>query len=230
MGGKSTSSPRFRVIAGMRRLLLSTNSADKVREFSQILAGLPVELVTPASLGLALEVPETGETFAANAELKARAFHEATGLMAMADDSGLEIDALDGAPGVYSARYGGLPNGEAKNRLVLGQMAGIPPERRGCRYVCEIAIADEDGRLHRCRGTLEGRVASEPRGAGGFGFDPIFYLPERGRTVAELPPEEKNEISHRGRAGRSAREILSRLLSGDGNHEVTKDSKRHEDS
>jgi XTP/dITP diphosphohydrolase len=195
----------------MRKLLLSTNSVDKVREFSQILAGLPVELVTPASLGLALDVPETGETFAANAELKARAFHEATGLMAMADDSGLEIDALDGAPGVYSARYGGLSNGEAKNRLVLRQMSGVPPERRGCRYVCEIAVVDEEGKLRRCRGTLEGQVAGEPRGEGGFGFDPIFYLPERGRTVAELSLEEKNEISHRGRAGRCARDLLSRL-------------------
>jgi XTP/dITP diphosphohydrolase len=201
-----------------------------VREFSEILAGLPVELVTPASLGLALDVAETGETFAANAELKARAFHEATGLMAMADDSGLEIDSLDGAPGVYSARYGGLPNGEAKNRLVLDQMAGVPPERRGCRYVCEIAIADENGGLHRCRGTLEGRVAGEPRGEGGFGFDPIFWLPERDRTVAELSLAEKNEISHRGRAGLCARELLSRLLDKDGNHQDTKHTKRHKDS
>ena len=194
------------------KLLISTNNPDKVREFTQILAGLPLEIVTPSSLGLRLEAEETGATFAENAELKARAFHEATGLPSLADDSGLEVEALDGAPGVYSARYQGLPDGEAKNRLVLHQMEEVPWERRDCRYVAELAIVDEKGKLHRCRGILNGKVAMEPRGQGGFGFDPIFFVPSRGRTVAEMAPEEKNRISHRGKAGRCARRVLEKLL------------------
>ncbi len=194
------------------KLLLSTNNPDKVREFTQILAGLPLEIVTPASMGLSLEVPETGATFAENAALKARAFHEATGLLSLADDSGLEVDALNGAPGVYSARYGGLPDGEAKNRLVLQQMEGVPWEKRDCRYVAELAIVDEGGELHRCRGTLKGKVAMEPRGQGGFGFDPIFLVPSKGRTVAEMTAEEKHRISHRGKASRCARRVLEKLL------------------
>lgn len=196
------------------KLLLSTNNPDKVRELKRILSGLPLEIVTPADLGLSLHVEETGRSFAENAALKARAFHEASGLTSLADDSGLEVEALGGAPGIYSARYGGLPNGEAKNRLLLQQMEGIPWERRDCRYVAEIAIVDEEGRIHRCRGTLEGKVAMEPRGHGGFGFDPIFYVPSMARTVAELTPEEKDRISHRGKAGRCARRVLERLLSG----------------
>ncbi|MGE5620673.1 MAG: RdgB/HAM1 family non-canonical purine NTP pyrophosphatase [Sphingomonadaceae bacterium] len=196
----------------MRRLLLSTNNPDKVREFAQILAGLPLEIVTPAQLGLKLEVTETGATFAENAALKARAFHEATGLLSLSDDSGLEVEALGGAPGVYSARYGGLPNGEAKNRLLLRQMEGVSWERRDCRYVCEIAIVDEEGRLRRCRGILKGKVALEPRGEGGFGFDPIFFVPSMGRTVAEMTTEEKNRISHRGKAGRCARRVIEQIL------------------
>lgn len=195
----------------MLKLLLSTNNPDKVREFSEILKGLPVEIVTPASLGLTLEVEETGKTFAENAALKARAYHEATGLTTLADDSGLEVAALEGAPGVYSARYRGLPNGDAKNRLLLREMEGVPWEQRDCRYVCAIAIVDESGKLHRCRGVLKGKIAWEPRGEAGFGFDPIFYVPRYGRTVAEMTPEEKNRISHRGRAGRCARKVLEEL-------------------
>lgn len=194
------------------KLLLSTNNPDKVREFTQILAGLPLELVTPASLGLKLEVQETGATFAENAALKARAFHEASGLPSLADDSGMEVEALDGAPGVYSARYGGLPDGETKNRLLLRQLDEVPWEKRDCRYVAELAIVDERGELHRCQGILKGKVATEPRGRGGFGFDPIFFVPSEGRTLAEMAPEEKNRISHRGKAGRCARRVLEKLL------------------
>ena len=197
----------------MRKLLLATNNPDKVREYAQILAGLPIEIVTPSSLGLSLEIEETGSTFAENAALKARAFHQATGLLSLADDSGLEVEALNGAPGVHSARYAGLPNGEQKNRLLLRQMQGVPWEKRDCRYVAEIAIVDEEGKLHRCRGILNGKVALEPKGKGGFGFDPIFYVPCEGRTVAEMSPEEKNRISHRGKAGRCARRVLERLVS-----------------
>ncbi len=198
-----------------RRLLLSTNNPDKVREFREILAGLPLEVVTPASLRLELEVNETGTTFAENAAIKARAFHDATGLLSLADDSGLEVDALGGEPGVYSARYAGLTDGPVKNRFLLEKLAGVPWERRGGRYVCEIAIVDEAGRLHRCRGVMRGKIALEARGEGGFGYDPIFYIPRYRRTVAEMSPELKNRISHRGRAGRRARAILERLLEAD---------------
>jgi len=196
----------------VRKLLLSTNNPDKVREYSQILEGLPFEIVTPSSLGLSLEVEETGHTFAENAALKARAFHQATGLLSLADDSGLEVDALGGKPGVLSARYEGLPNGERKNRLLLKQMEGVPWEKRDCRYVAEIAIVDESGKLYRCRGELSGKIAWEPKGTGGFGFDPIFYVPRYHCTVAEMSPEQKNRISHRGKAGRCARRILEKLL------------------
>ncbi|HEX2923605.1 MAG TPA: RdgB/HAM1 family non-canonical purine NTP pyrophosphatase [Chloroflexota bacterium] len=194
------------------KLLIATNNQDKVREFREILEGLPVEVVTPAELGLQLEVEETGTTFAQNAALKARAFHKASGLAALADDSGLEVDALDGEPGVYSSRYAGLPNGEVKNRFMLQKLEGVPWEKRGARYVCEIAIVDEKGRIHRCRGTLRGKIALEPKGRGGFGYDPIVYIPSKRKTVAEMSPEEKNAISHRGLAGRRARVILERMI------------------
>ena len=196
----------------MRRLLLSTNNPGKVREFQEVLAGLPLDIVTPASLGLQMEVPETGSTFAENAAIKARAYHEATGLLSLSDDSGLEVDALDGAPGVYSARYAGLPDGAEKNRYVLRRLAEVPWEDRGGRYVCEIAVVDESGRLYRCRGVMKGKIALEPKGEDGFGFDPIFYVPRFRRTVAQMPLELKNRISHRGRAGRKAREVLEKLI------------------
>ncbi len=200
-------------MVSVRRLLLSTNNPDKVREFQEILAGLPLEIITPASIGLQLEVAETGSTFAENAAIKARAFHEGTGLLSLSDDSGLEVDALDGAPGVYSARYMGLPDGEGKNRYVLDQLKEVPWEDRGGRYVCEIAIVDEAGKLYRCRGVMKGKIAMEPKGEEGFGFDPIFYIPRYRRTVAQMPLELKNRISHRGRAGRRARAALERLIS-----------------
>lgn len=194
-----------------QRLLIATTNPDKIRELREILGGLPVELVTPTDLGIDLEVAETGETFAANAEIKARAWHDRTGLLTLAEDSGLEIDALGGWPGVESARWAG-DDYTLKNRLIVERLAGVPDERRTCRYVCVIAILDCPGRLYTATGTVEGRVAGEPRGTGGFGYDPIFYLPDRGRTMAELAPEQKHAISHRGRAARLAREILLRIL------------------
>lgn len=196
----------------VRKLLLSTNNPDKVREFREILAGLPLEVVTPADVGLNLEVEETGSTFAENAALKARAFHEASGLLSLSDDSGLEVDALGGEPGVYSSRYAGLPNGAEKNQLILAKLEGLPAKQRGCKYVCEIVIVDEDGRLYRCRGVMEGQIAFKARGDGGFGFDPIFFVPRYGRTVAQLSAEMKNRVSHRGRAGRRALKVLQKLM------------------
>jgi XTP/dITP diphosphohydrolase len=198
----------------MRKLLLSTNNPGKVREFREIFADLPLEVIAPASLGLQMEVAETGTTFAENAAIKARAFHDATGLLSLSDDSGIEIDALGGGPGVYSARYAGLPDGAQKNQFVLQQLEQTLWGDRGCQYVCEIAIVDEAGNLYRCRGIMKGRIALQPKGDGGFGYDPIFYVLRYRRTVAEMPSELKNRISHRGRAGARAKRLLERLTAG----------------
>lgn len=199
------------------RVLLATNNPGKVREYCEILDGLPVELVTPQELGLAVEVPETGETYEENARRKASAYAAASGLVALADDSGLEVDALGGEPGVRSHRYdGGLGSDAERYRLLLRRLEGVPPERRTARFRCVIAIATPRGQVHICEGECSGLILGEPRGEGGFGYDPVFWLPELGRTMAELAPEEKNRVSHRGRAGLKAREILLRLLAADG--------------
>jgi XTP/dITP diphosphohydrolase len=195
------------------RLLLATTSADKIRELREILADLPITLLTPADLGLKLEVEETGTTFRENADLKARAYWDAAGLPCLAEDSGFEVDALDGAPGVQSARWEGSDY-LRKNRLVIERLSGIDGSARRCRYVCVIAFAGRQGRLHHARGELVGRVAHEPVGTGGFGYDPIFYLPRLRRTLAQLPSEIKNTLSHRGRAGRRIRPAIERELLG----------------
>ena len=195
------------------RLLLATTSADKIREFRQIFADLPLTLLTPADLGLRLDVEETGATFRENADLKARAFWQAAGVPCLAEDSGFEVDALGGAPGVQSARWEGSDYAR-KNRLVIERLAGLSGGARRCRYVCVIAFAGHDGELDPARGELVGRVAKRPAGAGGFGYDPIFYLPRVRRTLAQLPPEAKNALSHRGRAGRRIRPAVERELLG----------------
>ena len=160
------------------------------------------------------EVEETGSTFLENALLKARAVAAATGCLALADDSGLEVDALNGAPGVRSARFAGPGADDAeRNRRLLQMLQGVPPERRTARYVAAIAIADPAGEARTTAATCEGAIAPSPRGEGGFGYDPIFLLPDRGLTMAEISPEEKNRISHRGRALQQARGILLEMLS-----------------
>lgn len=198
---------------GRTRVLLATNNPGKVREYREILAGLPIELVTPQEIGLALEIPETGATYEENARRKARAFAAASGLLALADDSGLEVDALGGEPGVHSHRYDGGQGSDAERyRLLLSRLEGVPMAQRTARFRCVIAVATPEGELYTCEGECPGVILTEPRGDGGFGYDPVFWLPEMGRTMAELAPEEKNRVSHRGRAGRKAREILLRLL------------------
>jgi XTP/dITP diphosphohydrolase len=198
------------------RLVLATNNPGKVREFRELLAGCGFELSTPAELGTVFEVEETGATFEENARLKAAAAAQLTGLPALADDSGLEVDALDGRPGIYSARYAGpgrtgtLSESE-QCQLVLGELAGIPDERRTARFRCVIAIALPGGTMHTTEGAFEGRIAHAPRGDRGFGYDPIFLVPERGVTSAELPPAEKNALSHRGQAAREACRLLKEL-------------------
>jgi XTP/dITP diphosphohydrolase len=201
-------------------VILATTNADKVREYRNILAGLSARVQTAAEAGLDLDVEETGATFTENALLKARAYAaaaDATGIQAwiLADDSGIEVDALDGAPGVYSTRWAGHTDGAGRNRLLLERLAGVPDAARTARFRCVIALRAPDGREFLLDGTVEGRIAQAPTATprGGFGYDPIFYLPDRGCTMADLPPEEKDAISHRGRAGAAARAILVRELS-----------------
>ena len=193
-------------------LLIGTGNPHKVAELQRLLGELPYRIVTPAELGLALEVVEDGATYAENAALKARAFAQASSMLSMADDSGIEVDVLDGRPGIYSSRYGG-PEASDKDRvdLLLRELHDVPREQRGCRYVASIALAWPDGRLESFEGVCEGMVAWKPEGANGFGYDPIFYSPAHSITVAQMPPELKDRISHRGQAARLAAEFLQSL-------------------
>jgi XTP/dITP diphosphohydrolase len=194
----------------MPRLLIATNNPGKVAELRRILDGCGWELVTPAGIGLELDVEEHGATYAENASAKALAFAEASGLVALADDSGIEVDALDGRPGVQSARYD--VSDAARNERLLRELAGVPDERRTARFRAVIAIATAGGAVELAEGVVEGRIGHEPRGENGFGYDPLFVLPERGLTTAELPPDVKHAVSHRGAAARKARVILERML------------------
>ena len=197
----------------MPRLLIATNNAGKAAEFRQLLDGCGWQLVTPAELGLKREVEEAGETYAENAAQKALQYAQASGLVTLADDSGLEVDALGGRPGVHSARYAGADRtDEERVAKLLEELAGVPDENRTARFRAVIAVADGKGRVELVEGTVEGRIAREPRGTNGFGYDPVFLLPERGMTTAELPSDEKHAVSHRGVAARKARVVLERWL------------------
>jgi XTP/dITP diphosphohydrolase len=196
----------------MPKLLLATNNKGKAREYKSLLSRVPFELVTPAEVGITTEVAEAGQSFEENARLKATTLAAESQLLTLADDSGLEVDALGGEPGTLSARYAG-ENASDSDRVnyLLAKMQGVPEEKRQARFKCVIAIATPDGKVELCSGECDGVIAFEPRGKKGFGYDPVFYLPELGKTMAELPPEAKNKISHRGRAAAKAREILKRL-------------------
>jgi XTP/dITP diphosphohydrolase len=170
-------------------------------------------LTYPAQEGIDIEVEETGSTFAENARLKATAYARASGLLTLADDSGLEVDALSGEPGTRSARYAGQgASDEDRYRLLLSKLEGVSWEGRTARFRCVIAVARPQGEVRIAEGTCEGVIAFEPKGEHGFGYDPVFYTPEHGQTMAELEPEVKNRISHRARAARGARRILQELL------------------
>lgn len=199
----------------MQKLLIATTNKKKGGEMAQILAAanLPLEIVTLADLPEVPPVDETGETFMENAHLKARRAVEDFGLLSIADDGGLVIDALDGQPGVKSHRFLGeeTPFAEKMTRI-FEMMQAVPEEQRTCRFVCAVVIATPDGRTFECMGTCEGRVAHEMRGSYGFGYDPLFYVPQLGKHTAELPPEEKHKISHRGKALACAVEALHGLL------------------
>jgi len=186
------------------RLLLATNNPGKVREMRRLLADEPFEVVTPADLGIALDVVEDGDGYAENATLKARAFAEAGQCLALADDSGIEVDALDGGPGPFSARYGGPGLDDAgRTDLMLRELRNVPDGERSARYQAVVAVAWPDDRIERFEGTWEGSIGHEPLGENGFGYDPIFRTPE-GRSAADLSAGEKDAVSHRGQAVRAA--------------------------
>lgn len=198
------------------RVVVATGNAHKLGEIRAILDGIEVELVPMTELGVP-EPVEDGDTFEANALIKARACVAATGLPALADDSGLAVDALDGAPGVHSARYAGVPSDDsANNAKLVAALRGVPVEQRTARFVCAAAIVVPDGREHVVRGTMEGHVVDESRGANGFGYDPHFVSVAAGdgRTNGELAPAEKDAISHRGAAFRALRPHVAAMLDG----------------
>lgn len=204
-----------------RKLLVATHNPGKVREYRELLAGLPLEVTYLDAEGVTLEVDETGATFAENAILKAAAYAQLTGLWTWADDSGLVVDALGGAPGVFSSRYAGPDASDAdRYRKLLDALTGVPWDRRTARFRCTVAIAAPAGEtLHATSlpvrttdGVCEGLIAFGPAGSNGFGYDPVFYLPEHNLTMAQLDPAVKNQISHRGRAAQAAARILEDLL------------------
>jgi XTP/dITP diphosphohydrolase len=186
----------------MRKIVLATGNAGKLREFGAVLAELNLEIVPQSAFGVP-EADETGLTFVENALLKARNAALYTGLPALADDSGLAVDALGGAPGIYSARYAGAGAGDRANiDKLLAELAGVPAERRTARFVCALALLHHpaDPTPLICQGRWEGAILAEPRGGGGFGYDPVFWVPGERRTAAELEPATKNRLSHRGQA------------------------------
>lgn len=196
----------------MRKLLLATTNEGKARELRQLLGGVPFELVTPKELGINVNVAEDRDSYQENASIKAEAYAQASGLISLADDSGLEVDALNGEPGVRSARYAGdKANDRDRIRYLLSRLEGIPPENRKAHFVCIIAIAIPGGKTISCRGDCHGSITTEPRGENGFGYDPVFYFAELGKTMAELSLEQKGQISHRGQAAREARRVLEQL-------------------
>ncbi|MBQ9030424.1 MAG: XTP/dITP diphosphatase [Parasporobacterium sp.] len=191
------------------KIIMATSNMDKVREIRQMLEGTDLEILSLKEAGIRVGIEETGTSFDENAAIKAEAVRDATGQLAIADDSGLVIDYLDGAPGIYSSRYMGEDTSyTVKNQAILDQLKEAAPEQRSARFVCSMAIAWPDGHTDLYQGFMEGRIAYEIAGEGGFGYDPIFYLPEYGCTSAQLSPQEKNAISHRGKALRQVVEVL----------------------
>jgi XTP/dITP diphosphohydrolase len=195
------------------KLLIATHNRGKLDEYRRIFASLPLEIVSLGDVEISWDAGETGDTFEANARLKAKTYCAATQLATLADDSGLEVDALGGRPGVYSARYGG-PNLSPQQRyeLVLAQMRAVPPELRTARFICVIALAMPGNPVRTVAGECSGAIAAEPRGTGGFGYDPIFWLPQYNCTMAELPAETKDSISHRAKAAEKAEGLLRQAV------------------
>jgi len=195
------------------QIIFATKNSGKVREVKMILEDMEADVFTMAEAGIDIEVEEDGETFEENAVLKAEAIMEESDCLVLADDSGLEIDYLGGDPGVHSARFMGYDTPyEEKNAKILQMLEGVPEEKRTARFVSVIAAAFPDGRTVTVRGTVEGIIGYEQKGTNGFGYDPIFYIPELGKYSAELSLEEKNKISHRGKALRLMKEKLREMM------------------
>lgn len=196
-----------------KRIIFATGNEDKMREIRMILADLDLPIVSMKEAGVSVRIVEDGTSFLENAVIKAKTVMEQTGEIAMADDSGLVIDYLGGEPGIYSARYMGEDTSyEIKNANLIGRLEGVEDERRSARFTCAIACALPDGRILASEASMEGRIGYESRGENGFGYDPIFYLPEYGCYSAELAPEKKNELSHRGKALRQMEKKLREVL------------------
>jgi len=193
------------------KLLLATNNQAKVREYRGLLENLPCELVTLAEQGITTVVDETGESLEENAKLKATLFAAESQLLALADDSGLEVDALGGEPGRLSARYAGKDASDRDRvNYLLSRLKNVPWQKRSAYFRCVIAVATPSGEIEFCSGECQGIITFEPRGEQGFGYDPVFYLPELKKTMAELPLEIKNRVSHRGQAARKVYQVLKK--------------------
>ena len=196
----------------MKQVVIATKNKGKAKDFEALFQPLGFEVVTMFDVAPDMEIEETGTTFEENAVLKAETLAKELNMIVIADDSGLAVDALDGAPGVYSARYAGDHDDEANIVKVLENLAGVPEEKRTARFMCALAIAGPEMDTATVFGTCEGIILEEKRGTNGFGYDPIFFVPEQGRAMAELTPEEKGAISHRGNAIRKLAEALPTLL------------------
>jgi non-canonical purine NTP pyrophosphatase, rdgB/HAM1 family len=196
----------------MDKIVFATTNEGKVKEIKEILGDFPIEVVSMKEMGITADIEENGTTFEENSLIKARALAKLTGLPALADDSGLEVDYLNGEPGIYSARYLGRDTDyDYKNNYIIDKLSGAKGEDRSARFVCVISLVLPDGREFVERGVVEGLIGYEQKGENGFGYDPIFYLPEYGKTSAELPPEEKNRISHRGKALTAMKKLIVTL-------------------
>jgi XTP/dITP diphosphohydrolase len=190
-------------------LLLASQNPGKLAEMRALLKGLPYRVLAPRDVGITEAPEETGSTFLENAVLKARHYARRSGLLAVADDSGLSVDALGGGPGLYSSRFGGEgASDDDRNRLLLEQLADVPPERRGAHFTSAVAVARDGLVCFEAVETVEGRIADQVRGPNGFGYDPLFFYPAFGKTFGEVPPEQKDRVSHRGKAFARLREFL----------------------
>jgi len=196
----------------MPKLLLATFNHGKIEEYRILLDGLGYDITRLAEAGIRTVITESLNSYQQNARLKATAYAKLSGLLTLADDSGLEVDALGGEPGVKSARFAGETATDAERvSLLLARLVGVPWERRTAHFKCVIAVATPQGRVEICYGECDGMIALEPKGVNGFGYDPVFFLPDQGKTMAELPTSIKNRISHRARACQKVHQVLQRL-------------------
>lgn len=196
----------------MDKIVFATTNEGKVKEIKEILEDFPVEVVSMKEMNITTDVEENGTTFEENSLIKAREISKLTGLPALADDSGLEVDYLNGEPGIYSARYLGRDTDyNYKNNYIIDRLKEAEDKERSARFICVISLVLPDGREFVKKGVMEGRIGYEIKGENGFGYDPIFYLPEYGKTSAELSSDEKNKISHRGKALRAMKELIAEI-------------------